>query len=107
MVYRELDVASLDRWKKTGAEHVLLDVREPAECAVAAIDGALRIPMRELPQRIDEIPREKPVVVMCHVGERSARVASFLLASGFGDVYNLEGGIDAYSQIVDPTIPRY
>jgi rhodanese-related sulfurtransferase len=57
--------------------------------------------------RIDEIPRDKPLVVMCHHGGRSERVAQFLEANGYDNAINLTGGIDAWSTSVDPAVPRY
>ena len=77
------------------------------ECEIAALLPAIRIPMNEIPARLAEIPARTPIVVICHLGERSARVAAFLAVSGFSHVYNLEGGIDAYASRVDPTMPRY
>jgi rhodanese-related sulfurtransferase len=85
----------------------LLDVRRDDEVRHAAIPGSLHIPMHELRGRLGDVPREKPVVVLCHLGERSLHVTRFLIAAGMNDVYNLEGGIDAYSRGVDPSIPRY
>jgi rhodanese-related sulfurtransferase len=105
--YRELEVEQLKVWNETGKEYVLLDVREPAEFDLAAVPGALRIPMRQVPTRVAEIPSGKPLVVMCHLGERSARIARFLAIDGFDDVYNLEGGIDAYAAQLDPAVGRY
>ena len=86
---------------------VLLDVREPVEVATAAVEGALHIPMREVPGRLAELNTEKPLVVMCHSGGRSQRVAQFLLESGFSNVFNLRGGIDAWSTQIDSRVPRY
>jgi rhodanese-related sulfurtransferase len=88
-------------------EVTLLDVREPAELALAALDGALHIPMREIPSRLAELNPRKPLVVMCHSGARSRRVAEFLGANGFEHVFNLKGGIDAWSEEIDPQVPRY
>jgi rhodanese-related sulfurtransferase len=86
---------------------LLIDVREPDELARAAIRGALHMPMREVPARLDELPRDKALVVMCHAGGRSRRVAEFLHANGFEQVFNLRGGIDAWSQEIDRSVPRY
>lgn len=95
------------RWAGGTEPVILLDVREPSELALASLPNALHIPMAEIPQRIDEIDARLPVVVMCHGGGRSRRVAEFLAANGFGEVYNLAGGIDAWSQEVDARVPRY
>jgi rhodanese-related sulfurtransferase len=103
----EMGVRELASWETAGSPYTLLDVRTDMEVELASMHGALHIPMHEIPFRIREIPRNRPVVVMCHHGERSYRVARFLLADGFHDVYNLEGGIDAYAAEVDSSIPRY
>ena len=105
--YVEMDVAELDRWKQQGKAFTLLDVRQANELAMASVAGALHIPMREVQARVREIPRDKPVIVMCHAGERSARIARFLVTDGFGEVYNLEGGIDDYALKIDHSVGRY
>jgi rhodanese-related sulfurtransferase len=86
---------------------LLLDVREPEELEVAKLAEAVHIPMRQVSERLAELPRDKTVVAVCHSGARSARVAEFLMAHGFEKVFNLRGGIDAWSMEVDPKIPRY
>jgi len=86
---------------------VFLDVREPGEHAVASIDGALLVPMREIPGRLSELDRSSEIVVFCHHGGRSAMVAQFLRGQGFDRVLNLTGGIDGWSLEVDPEVPRY
>jgi rhodanese-related sulfurtransferase len=86
---------------------MLLDVREHDELKIAAVAGATHIPMREVPARVAELDGDKPLVVMCHSGGRSRRVAEFLLANGFTTVFNLKGGIDAWSTQLDSAIPRY
>jgi rhodanese-related sulfurtransferase len=90
-----------------GAGVVLLDVREPAELEMASVASALHIPMREIPARLTELDRDTPLVVMCHSGGRSRRVAEYLLANGFSRVFNLSGGIDAWSTQLDSHVPRY
>jgi rhodanese-related sulfurtransferase len=90
-----------------GQDVVLLDVREHDELAVAAVGGALHIPMRDVPARLGELDAAKPVVVMCHSGGRSRRVAEFLQGNGFSNVFNLQGGIDAWSTQLDSRVPRY
>jgi rhodanese-related sulfurtransferase len=86
---------------------VLLDVREHAELELAAVPGATHIPMREIPARLAELDSDQPFVVMCHSGGRSRRVAEYLLANGFSSVFNLKGGIDAWSTQLDSHVPRY
>ena len=87
----------------------LLDVREPWEHATSRLPDSTLIPLGELPQRIDEVepPAGAPVVVYCHHGIRSLSGAAILEAKGFPEAYSLAGGIDAWSLLVDPTVPRY
>ena len=93
------------------AAPLLLDVREPWEFALAAIhvEGwtTLPIPMNEVPARLAELDRHRPVVCICHHGMRSAQVVAFLERQGFDAAYNLGGGIDAWSAQVDPNVARY
>ncbi len=85
---------------------MLLDVREPWEFALARIEGSRLIPMGELPDRFSELDPAAETVVICHHGARSAYVARALGDAGFANVLDLEGGLDAYSQI-DDSVPRY
>jgi len=95
------------RWPAPLAGVVLLDVREPVELEMAAVPAALHVPMRDVPARLTEFDRETPIVVMCHTGRRSYMVAQYLVGNGFSQVFNLRGGIDAWSTEIDPQVPRY
>lgn len=86
---------------------MLLDVREVAEHETARINGSQLIPLKLLPTRIADVPREGLVVVHCHHGGRSGQAVEFLRAQGFTNVVNLTGGIDAWSLEIDQTVPRY
>jgi rhodanese-related sulfurtransferase len=90
---------------------LLLDVRERWEFEVAAIrvpgSTTLHVPMGEVPRRLAELPPAQPILCICHHGMRSAQVVAFLERAGHPAVYNLAGGIDAWSQRVDPAVPRY
>lgn len=86
---------------------VLLDVREPWEFERCRLQGAALMPMRVLPQRFADIDGSAPIVCICHHGGRSAHAAMFLTRQGFGEVYNLTGGVDAWALQVDPTMARY
>ncbi len=90
---------------------VVLDVREPAELKTASITAGdftlLTIPMGSIPARLAELDPLQPVACLCHHGGRSMQVASFLLGRGFTRVANVAGGIHAWADEVDPTIPRY
>lgn len=81
-------------------------MREPWEFSLSRIEGSKLLPMSEVPERFGELDPCKETVVICHHGARSAAVARFLSRSGFDRVLNLEGGLDAYSN-VDPSVPRY
>ncbi|MBV9272202.1 MAG: hypothetical protein JO165_13995 [Candidatus Eremiobacteraeota bacterium] len=104
---REITVEELAEWRKSGKHFVLLDVREPDEVETASVDGALHIPMGDVPARCAEIDRDTHVAVMCHKGGRSSRIARFLQSQGYENVVNVNGGIDAYAERVDETVPRY
>ncbi len=86
---------------------VLLDVRELWEITTASIAGCVSIPMREIPERSEELDDETPIVCICHHGARSANVAMFLESRGFKQMFNLQGGIDAWSRQVDASVPMY
>jgi len=106
---RELAPAELARWRAD--EHreppVVVDVREPWELARCALPEVVHVPMRELPGRLGELPRERDVIVVCHHGVRSRQLGSFLEDQGFRSVYNLAGGVDAWAREVDPTMRKY
>lgn len=103
----EIDPPDVARRLQAGERLVLLDVREPEEVALAALPGAVHIPMADIPARLHELDPDAPIVVVCHHGIRSAQVAGFLAHQGFRAVSNLRGGIDAWSRTVDPSLPRY
>lgn len=108
---RQLPVQELKALAEQTPAPLLLDVREPWEFALARIElpgvRTLHIPMRAVPLRLPDLPRTQPVVCICHHGARSAQVVAFLMQQGYEDVYNLHGGINAWSTLVDPSVPRY
>ena len=93
--------------QERGQGAVLLDVREPSEYALVHVEGARHIPMAQIPGRLGELDPGHTYVVMCHHGGRSQQVALFLAANGYGQVANLAGGIDAWAEALDPSLPRY
>jgi sulfur-carrier protein adenylyltransferase/sulfurtransferase len=101
------DVVELKRRLDAGEDVFLLDVREPQEAQVASIPGGVLIPMNTIPSRLDEIPRDKPIICYCRVGARSMRVAGYLRQQGYSDVKNLTGGIMAWIDEIDPSLPKY
>ena len=86
---------------------LLLDVRRHDEVAICSLPGALHLPMDELQDRFAELDPEKETVVYCHHGVRSLSVTVFLRNQGFKNVSSLSGGIDRWSALVDPKVPRY
>ncbi|HXQ21155.1 MAG TPA: rhodanese-like domain-containing protein [Candidatus Acidoferrales bacterium] len=104
---KEISPVELQQRLSGRGDLVLLDVREPEELAVASIQGAMHIPMGDVPRRFHELDPERQIVVFCHHGIRSASVVQFLAQRDFERVVNLAGGIDAWSRIVDPSVPRY
>lgn len=91
-----------------GIPMTLLDVREDWETALAAVPSAtVHIPMGQVPDRLAELDPAAETIVICKSGGRSLEVARLLERRGFASVYNLAGGILAWSRDVDPRIPRY
>lgn len=84
----------------------VLDVREDWELSHGTIEPSIKIPMSFVSQKIDELPRDKPLLVVCRSGGRSAQVVSLLKSKGF-DVFNLIGGINGWARFVDPSIKLY
>jgi sulfur-carrier protein adenylyltransferase/sulfurtransferase len=81
-------------------------VREPHEYEVANI-GARLIPLGELPERLVELDRDENLAVHCKTGSRSARAVKLMQEAGFQNVYNVKGGITAWSEEIDPSVPKY
>lgn len=121
---QEITVTELKSKLDAGADIVVLDVREPHEWNIAAIDGTLRIPKGEIEQAKDaviagskqveetllaQIPPDKELIVHCRSGKRSADTISFLQEAGYDlkRMYNLVGGILAWADEIDPSLPKY
>jgi rhodanese-related sulfurtransferase len=85
----------------------LIDVREDYEVAHCAIVGARHIPMRQIPEHLPDLPRDKHLLIHCHHGGRSLRVTQWLRAQGLPRVSNVAGGIEAWAEEIDPSVPRY
>lgn len=103
----EIDVATLQRLRAVGADLQLLDVREDWERAICLIDGSIEIAMGALPGSLARLDAARPVVALCHHGARSLRVAAWLRQQGYVQAVSLKGGIDAWSRLIDPAVPRY
>jgi adenylyltransferase/sulfurtransferase len=103
----EIAATEVARRRAAGEAFTLLDVRLEHELRLARLPGTLWIPLHELPQRLTEVPRDRPVYALCHSGVRSAAATTLLREHGFAAARNLAGGIDAWSREVDPSLPRY
>ena len=104
----EISATELKRKLDAGEDIQLIDVRQPEEWAFAKIEGAKLIPLGELMNRRDEIDESRETVIHCKSGMRSARAVQVLQQAGYkGDIKNLKGGITAWSNEVDPKVPKY
>lgn len=103
----EIDVVELKSKLDRGDNFVLIDVREPHEWQIARIPGARLIPLGELPKRLAELSKEDDLVLHCKMGGRSAKAIGILREAGFTRLTNVKGGITAWSEKVDPTVPKY
>ena len=104
---KEISVTELKLMKDNNEDFQLIDVRESQEFSICNLGGQL-IPMSTLPARVDELSRDKKVIVHCKAGGRSAQVIHFLEQHhGFTNLYNLQGGIMAWASQIDPAMPRY
>jgi adenylyltransferase/sulfurtransferase len=102
----EIEPAALKRKLDAGEDVFILDVREPHEFQICNLSGYL-IPLGDLPRRVHELDSARAIVAHCRSGQRSARAVEFLQQAGFRKVWNLKGGILAWSDQVDPTVPKY
>jgi rhodanese-related sulfurtransferase len=105
----DYEITAEDLHRKMGepSPPLILDVRRYDELSICHLPGALHVPMDELQDRLDELDPEKETVVICHHGVRSLSVTAFLRNHGFREVSSLAGGIDRWSLVVDPSVPRY
>lgn len=103
---KEITVSELKKLKDEKADFQLIDVREEHEVEIAHIGGE-HIPMGEVMENLDKISKNKQVIVHCRSGARSAAICQALEKEGFTNVYNLKGGIIAYGNEIDPSIPKH
>ncbi len=103
---KELTVQELKQKKDNNEVFTLLDVREEFEFHISNIDGQL-IPLDQLPDRLDELDKDKEVIVMCRTGGRSAKACELLSENGFENVSNLKGGVNAWAKEIDTSLPVY
>jgi len=106
---KTITVEELNERRQKGENPTVLDVRNPDELEIASIEDTLKIPMPEIPDRVNELAEHKDqeLIVMCHHGGRSQRVCNFLEDQGFEKVRNLTGGIHHWSTKIDSDVPTY
>ena len=102
----EISATQLQQELQAGKDLVILDVREPHEFAIGRIPDSVLVPLGDLPKRLAELDRQRPIVAHCKMGGRSLKAAKVLKENGFS-VRNLRGGILAWSDEVDPSVPKY
>ncbi|MDQ6788903.1 MAG: rhodanese-like domain-containing protein [Acidobacteriota bacterium] len=107
MLYDSISPRELAEKLQSGKNVNLVDVREPVEYEIARIEGAMLLPLSRFNEWIGALDAGKETIVLCHHGIRSAQVCAYLAQNGFQKVFNLEGGIDAWSLEVDRDVPRY
>ncbi len=103
----EIDPVDLAQELRGSDPPLVVDVREPEEWAIGHLAAAHLIPKGELAERVDELTKARELVLYCRSGKRSGEAARLLLDLGFSHVKSLRGGINAWSQQVDPTVPQY
>ncbi len=103
----EITVEDLKKRMDAKENLFVLDVRNPNEWQICRIPGTTLLPLPELPQRVGELPKDREIIVHCKSGMRSAKAVQFLKEQGFKQVVNLQGGIAAWSEKIDPSMPKY
>jgi adenylyltransferase/sulfurtransferase len=103
---KEITVSELKQLKDSNADFQLIDVREEHELEISEIGGE-HIPLGDVMENLDKISKTKQVIIMCRSGARSGTICNALKAEGFDNVYNLKGGILAWSDEIDPSITQY
>ncbi len=102
----DISVEELSRLRDEGADFVLFDVREPREYEICHLDGEL-IPLGQLAGRLGELDKNAHIVVYCRSGGRSAKAVSAMRGAGFENVWNVNGGILAWIERIDPSLTKY
>lgn len=105
--YEEMGVTELDKLLKNGSSPTIIDVREEFELEISKIDGAMHIPMNQVPKRLEELNPDNEYVVMCRTGVRSSQICEFLSNQNFRSVANLTGGINEWAKKIDSSLPIY
>lgn len=103
----EVSPEAVAKWRQEKKLHAVLDVREAWELEICALEDCLHIPLGSLAKRVGELPKERPIVVVCHTGRRSLLATQFLRDAGLTQAVNLRGGVEAWAIEIDPAMRRY
>lgn len=103
----EITPAELRAEIDSGENLYLLDVREAHELEISVLPNVIHIPMGEVPDRMDEIPQDANIVVICRTGNRSGKITDYLVGNGFTKVRNMVAGMNGYAEQVDQTFQTY
>lgn len=103
----KMSVTELDSKMKTKQRPYMLDVREPSEREICKLEDDKNIPLKDLPNRLSELNKDQEILIYCRSGGRSMQACQYLAEQGFTNVTNLTGGVLAWSDYVDPTMPKY
>ncbi len=104
----EITVSEASQLRASAPDRVVIvDVRESFEIDICKVEGAQHVPMRQIPEHLETLPKDKHLLILCHAGGRSRRVTEFLRARGFEAVSNIAGGIDAWAEQIEPGMRRY
>jgi rhodanese-related sulfurtransferase len=104
LVYKTISVSDARALMESSSNVLVVDVRSPQEYAQGHLYGAINIPLSDLPLRIGGLEKNRPILVYCRTGHRSAQASSILVNAGFTQIYNLEGGITAWINAGYPTV---
>ncbi len=102
-----IDVLGLAKLLAEGEPLLLIDIREPSERAICQLPNSQVLSMNDILRANHQLPKDQLLVIYCHYGIRSRMVVELLLQDGYGKVLNLDGGIDAWAERIDPKMPRY
>ena len=103
----EITVDDLKQLRHSGEAVTILDIREPEEIAICAFEDSTNIPMNDIPDNLHAMPEQGKVVVICHLGMRSAQVVGWLRQNGVKNSVSLSGGIDAWAREIDSAMKTY
>ncbi len=103
----EIEAETLRELRDSGDHIQLVDIRDDWERKICSLSGTIDIPMPRLPNELDRLSPDTPVIVLCHHGMRSMQAAAWLRQQGFAGAVSVSGGIDAWARQIDPTLARY